>query len=164
RGFLLKGSGGGRRLRLPAAVRGAQLLYGQAGGGMMPLHLRARVTNMTRETKLGLGVSCSFLCLLGAGVGLKLTEPPEGDPGSAADGRGWAAVGVGKNERTAERGPAQPGEAPPVESVERSQTENVSGRKLEAVPPRKDLGLLLIRGTEPNPETGTVPRPAQDAA
>lgn len=47
----------------------------------MPFNLAARVKNMTRETKLGLVVSCSFLCLLGVVVGLKMTEAPEEEPG-----------------------------------------------------------------------------------
>jgi hypothetical protein len=43
-----------------------------------------RVKNMTRETKLGLVVSCSFLCLLGVVVGLKMTERPEDENGTPA--------------------------------------------------------------------------------
>jgi hypothetical protein len=42
----------------------------------MPFHLGTRVKNMTRETKVGLVVSCSFLSLLGVVLALKLTEPP----------------------------------------------------------------------------------------
>jgi hypothetical protein len=48
----------------------------------MPLNLRARVQTMARETKLGLVVSCSFLCLLGVVVALKLAETPEEEPGT----------------------------------------------------------------------------------
>jgi hypothetical protein len=43
----------------------------------MPFNMVARVKNMTRETKVGLVVSCSFLCLLGVVLVLKMTERPE---------------------------------------------------------------------------------------
>ena len=46
----------------------------------MPLNLWGRVTTMTRETRLGLVVSCSFLGLLGAVLALKVSEAGEGTP------------------------------------------------------------------------------------
>ncbi len=70
------------------------------------------VANMTRETKLGLVVSCSFLCLLGMVLGLKLGEAPadtavaagkqEGEEGPPpASGEPDSAVEIGKKEREA---------------------------------------------------------------
>ncbi len=47
---------------------------------MKPFNVIARVKNMTRETKLGLLVSCSFLGLLAAVLGMKMTERPEESP------------------------------------------------------------------------------------
>jgi hypothetical protein len=44
---------------------------------MMPLNVIARVKNMTRETRLGLLVSCSFLGLLIAVLGMKMIERTE---------------------------------------------------------------------------------------
>jgi hypothetical protein len=51
---------------------------------MMPFNLIERVKNMTRETKLGLVVSCSFLGLLGAVLVMKMAEPPEEEQSAAA--------------------------------------------------------------------------------
>jgi hypothetical protein len=48
---------------------------------MMPFNVVARVKNMTRETKLGLAVSCSFLGLVGVVLVLKMTERPEEEQG-----------------------------------------------------------------------------------
>jgi hypothetical protein len=68
---------------------------------MMPFNLVARVKNMTRETKLGLAVSCSFLGLLGVVLALKLTERPEEDQGGAE----VAAAGPGEAPPAAKPGP-----------------------------------------------------------
>lgn len=69
---------------------------------MMPFNVMARVKNMTRETKLGLAVSCSFLALLGVVLVLKMTEQPE-------EGQGTEIAAAAPNEKPPETKPAAPG-------------------------------------------------------
>jgi hypothetical protein len=60
---------------------------------------------MTREHKAGLAVSCSFLCLVGSVVCLKLREPPPGAaaPNSSADAGTKHSPGTAPQEKDGKR-------------------------------------------------------------
>ena len=60
---------------------------------------------MTRETKLGIGVSCTFACLVCLIVGFKLYEEPAEDSGG------------GQAQAPANTQPAPPAQAPPPDAA-----------------------------------------------
>jgi hypothetical protein len=97
---------------------------------MMPFNWIARVRNMTRETKLGLVVACSFLGLLGVVLGMKLTEPPE-------DQQGQEEAAAAPNEATPPAAAAQPaGEEQGKQSGWPSSMGTSAPPKAEEAPPR----------------------------
>jgi hypothetical protein len=115
---------------------------------MMPFHFWIRVKNMTRETKLGLVVSCSFLCLLGAVLALKLTEPPE-------DEQGPEVAAAAPNEGA----PPPPNKSPDQESPQRPPHEQEGTPPL--LPTDVDAGakVIQIKATVPEATPPSPPSP-----
>jgi hypothetical protein len=131
---------------------------------MMPFNVFARVKDMTRETKLGLVVSCSFLALLGVVLVLKVTERPE-------EGQGTEVAAAGPNEAPPDakpapagvqqtRPPEEPGRLPALDDPNVKQASGVT----ESPPPP-----VKKEGAKPPPSGNTesglpdVPPPAPPA-
>jgi hypothetical protein len=114
---------------------------------MKPFNVIARVKNMTRETKLGLLVSCSFLSLLVAVLGMKMTERSEERPGP-------------------ELAAAEPGETPPPDRSESAPpaaptsdppTPPALPKGIQNAPIVQTSGTTSSQGTNGKPADGGLP-------
>jgi hypothetical protein len=110
---------------------------------MMPFHVIERVKNMTRETKLGLVVSCSFLGLLGAVLVMKMTGRPEDEQGPEVAAAAQKE-GAPPSEKAGKPAPAAAGKAAPTKPAPPSK--RVEPDKL---PPNLDNQVVQTRGTSP---------------
>src|SRR5262245_34773310 len=150
-------AGAGRRRGSPAESAGAQR---QAAGGAA--NRRGGTEIMTRETKVGLVVSCSFLCLVGTVV---YTKYMQGD--GAASGTGAKAGGApdvpadpmptasdGKNGAAAPVLTTPPYSTPPMidPNVQRAATEQ-TGATTSAPPaaPLPAADSTAFPGSAPTP-------------
>jgi hypothetical protein len=125
--------------------------------GMKPFNVIARVKNMTRETKLGLLVSCSFLSLLVAVLGMKMTERTEENAGQEV-----AAADPGETPR-AEKSVAVPPAAPAADPP----TPPALPKGIQNAPIVQTGGTSSSQGTNGKPaDTGLPllpPAPGADA-
>jgi hypothetical protein len=115
---------------------------------MMPFNLIERVKNMTRETRLGLVVSCSFLGLLGAVLVMKMTEPPEDEQAAA----------TAHNEETPPAPPDTPADLAPPSAGDPAREQSALPSK--AGQPNKLPPSIILAGGPTASPAGAPGKPA----
>jgi hypothetical protein len=120
----------------------------------MSLDFLKRLAGMTRETKLGLVVACSFLSLLGVVLFLKMNEKEEAAPvAEAREGNVWGAIWESATKTEPAKPVSPPATIPPVPVASND------GNKTPGDDATGGKGLPDLPGTkQPKPLPGEIER------